>query len=127
MKDELIVDMYWDRNEDAIKETQSKYGAYLFKTAWNILFDTQDSEETVNETSFRAWNSMPADRPSFLKFYLAKITRQLAIDLFRTKNRMKRKASQYAVSLEEIGDIIPDGSSVEEDISILIMFLRSQR
>ena len=66
MKDELIVDLYWDRNEDAIRQTQRKYGSYLSKVAYNILSDFEDSKECVNDTYLAAWNSMPTNRPSIL-------------------------------------------------------------
>lgn len=114
MKDSEIVTLYWDRNEDAILQTQKKYGAYLSKTAYNILADFEDSKECVNDTYFSAWNSIPPHRPAFLSTYLAKITRQLAIDRFRKKNAVKRYASEYAVSLDELGDTFSGGTSAEQ-------------
>lgn len=104
MKDQEIVDLYWDRNEDAIQQTQNKYGAYLSKVAYNILADYEDSKECVNDTYMAAWNSMPSNRPGNLATYLGKITRQISIDVFRRKHRDKRFASQYAISLDELGD-----------------------
>lgn len=76
MKDAEIVDLYWERNEAAIHQTQQKYGAYLSKVAYNILSDFEDSEECVNDTYLKAWNSMPTHRPSVLSTYLGKIARQ---------------------------------------------------
>ena len=93
MKDAEIVDLYWERNEAAIQQTQQKYGAYLSKIAYNILSDFEDSKECVNDTYLKAWNSMPTHRPSVLSTYLGKIARQLSIDLFRRKNSTKRYAS----------------------------------
>ena len=90
MKDAEIVDLYWERNEAAIQQTQQKYGAYLSKIAYNILSDLEDSRECVNDTYLKAWNSMPTQRPSILSTYLGKITRQLSIDVFRKKNSIKR-------------------------------------
>ena len=98
MQDEMIVDLYWKRDESAISETERKYGRYLSKIAYNILSDLEDSKETVNDTYLKAWNSMPTHKPSVLSTYLGKITRQLSIDAFRTRNRDKRKHSEYAVS-----------------------------
>ena len=89
MKDSEIVDLYWDRNEYAIQQTQIKYGAYLSKVAYNVLADYEDSKECVNDTYLVAWNSMPTNRPSILSTYLGKITRQISIDAFRKKNRKK--------------------------------------
>lgn len=59
MQDEMIVDLYWKRDESAISETERKYGRYLSKIAYNILSDWEDSKETVNDTYLKAWNSMP--------------------------------------------------------------------
>ena len=122
MKDQDIVNLYWDRNEDAIHQTQMKYGAYLSKVAYNILADFEDSKECVNDTYLAAWNSMPTNRPSNLGTYLGKITRQITIDLFRRKNRTKRYASEYAISLDELGDSFADGTTpdLELDAKLLI-------
>lgn len=111
MKDEEIVELYWDRNEDAIQQTQQKYGSYLSKVAYNILADFEDSKECVNDTYLAAWNSMPPHKPTILSTYLSKITRQISIDVFRKKNSAKRYASEYAVSLEELGDTFSDGTT----------------
>ena len=114
MKDAEIVDLYWERNEAAIQQTQQKYGAYLSKIAYNILSDFEDSKECVNDTYLKAWNSMPPHKPSVLSTYLGKITRELSIDMFRKKNSTKRYASEYAVSLDELGDSFSDGSTPEQ-------------
>ncbi len=116
MKDTQIVELYWARNEAAIEQTQAKYGGYLTKVAYNILSDLEDSEECVNDTYLAAWNSMPTNRPNILATYLAKITRQLSIDVFRKRNSLKRYASEYAISLDELGDVLPDGRTPEQDV-----------
>ena len=109
MYDAKIVDMYWDRNEDAIVCTQQKYGAYLLKIARNILSDTQDSEECVNDTYLAAWNSMPVNRPRILSTYLGKIVRQLSIDVFRKKTSQKRGGTEYALSYDELNEDVSSG------------------
>ena len=114
MKDAEIVALYWERNEVAIQQTQQKYGAYLSKVAYNILSDFEDSKECVNDTYLKAWSSMPPQRPAVLSTYLGKITRQLAIDVFRKKHSAKRYASQYALSLEELGDSFSGGTTPEQ-------------
>lgn len=113
MKDNDIVALYWERNEEAIAETQRKFGAYLSKVAYNILSDFEDSKECVNDTYLAAWNSMPTNRPSILSTYLGKIVRQISIDVFRKRNTLKRYASEYAVSLDELGDGFSDGMTPE--------------
>ena len=89
MRDEAIVGLYWQRDENAIQETERKYGRYLSKIAYNVLADPEDSKESVNDTYLKAWNSMPPHRPEVLSTYLGKITRQLSIDMFRGRNRKK--------------------------------------
>ena len=118
MQDEMIVDLYWKRDESAISETERKYGRYLSKIAYNILSDWEDSKETVNDTYLKAWNSMPTHKPSVLSTYLGKITRQLSIDAFRTRNRDKRKHSEYAVSLSELEDCISSSETTEQSIEL---------
>ena len=102
MEDESIVTLYWDRDERAIRETETKYDRYLTKIAYNILADLEDSRESVNDTYLAAWDSMPPHRPGILSTYLAKITRRISIDRFRYRTRDKRKESEYAISLTEL-------------------------
>lgn len=108
MEDHEIVALYWAREETAIAETQDKYSRYLTKIAYNILADVQDSGECVNDTYFRAWNSIPPHRPCVLSTYLGKITRQLSIDRLRRQHSKKREGSQYELSWEELSDCIAD-------------------
>ena len=114
MEDEKIVALYWQRSEDAVRETEKKYGAYLTKIARNILYDPEDSEECVNDTYLAAWNSMPEHRPGVLSTYLGKITRQISIDRFRKRNSAKRQASEYALSLAELEDTFEDDETPEQ-------------
>ena len=121
MKDEQIVALYWDRNEDAIRETARKYGTYLSKIAYNVLSDLEDSKECVNDTYLKAWNSMPTHRPSVLSSYLGKIARQLSIDVFRKKRAQKRYASEYTLSLSELDDSFSDGSNTEQKVDAILL------
>lgn len=121
MEDEQIVPLYWERNEEAIQQTERKYGAYLAKIACNILSDYEDSGECVNDTYLAAWNSMPTQRPGALSTYLGKITRQISIDLFRKKHSAKRYASQYALSLSELADTFTDGSTPEQEMEAKLL------
>ena len=121
MKDQEIVGLYWDRNEDAIQQTQMKYEAYLSKVAYNILADFEDSKECVNDTYLAAWNSMPTNRPNNLATYLGKIIRQISIDVFRKKHREKRYSSEYAISLDELGDSFSDGTTPEQELDAKLL------
>ncbi|MEE1065128.1 MAG: sigma factor [Acutalibacteraceae bacterium] len=85
MEDSRIVELYWERNEEAISETKVKYENYLSKIAYNILADIEDSRESVNDTYLRAWYSMPPHKPQKLSAFLARITRNISIDIYRKK------------------------------------------
>ena len=116
MEDEQIVNLYWERSEEAIRKTEEKYDRYLTKIAMNILNDQEDTQESVNDTYLAAWNSMPDNRPSILQAYLAKLTRRISIDRFRHKTREKRGASQYAISLSELEECLSAGNTTEEHV-----------
>lgn len=115
MEDLKIIELFFERKEYAIAETERKYGRYLSKIAYNILFDKEDSEECVNDTYMKAWNAIPPRRPKILSTFLAKITRRLAIDIFRKKNAEKRGKSEFASSLSELDECIPDNFSAEKE------------
>ena len=106
MCDELIVELYWKRDEQAIKETDIKYKKFLLSVAYNIVHDTCDSEECLNDTYIGAWNSIPPARPTLLQAFLAAIMRRTAIDCYKAKKRQKRIASELTVSLSEVEDFI---------------------
>lgn len=116
MTDERIIELYWNRDESAVAETQAKYGRYLTKIAYNILTDMEDSLESVNDTYMYAWKSIPPHRPCVLSTYLGKITRRVSIDILRRKNRDKRIPSEYVFSLSELEDCISSRASTEEQI-----------
>lgn len=116
MTDERIVELYWNRDESAVAETQSKYGRYLTKIAYNILTDMEDSLESVNDTYMYAWKSIPPHRPGVLSTYLAKITRRVSIDILRKKSRGKRIPSEYTFSLSELKDCISDHNRAEQQM-----------
>lgn len=121
MQDDKIVALYWQRDENAIRETEQKYGRYLSKIAHNILSDVEDSREAVNDTYLKAWNSMPPHRPEVLATYLGKITRQQSIDIFRHRNREKRRATEYALSLSELEDCVCGGNTTEQDVDLRLL------
>ena len=118
MEDAQIVCLYWDRNETAIRETENKYDRYLTKIAYNILYDMEDSRESVNDTYLAAWNSMPPHRPGRLSTYLGKITRQVSIDIFRRRTSKKRAASEYALSLSELEECVSGGDTTVEEAEL---------
>jgi len=121
MQDAQIVVLYWQRDESAIEVTQKKYESYLSKIAYNILSDWEDSRESVNDTYMAAWNSMPPHKPEILSTYLGKLTRRISIDLFRKRNRLKRQASQYTLSLSELEDCAAPDFSPEDAMQTRVL------
>ncbi len=114
MEDSAIVALYWERNESAITYTQEKYSRYLMKIAMNILMSEEDSEESVNDTYLKAWESMPPHKPDRLSLFLGKITRERSIDIYRRKHSLKRAGSAYSVCLDELSEVLEGGASPEE-------------
>ncbi len=119
MDDSRIVDLYWQRDEQAITETQTKYGSYCLKISMNILDNHEDAEECVNDTYIRAWNSMPTERPTRLGAFLAKITRNLSLDRYKANHAAKREQSLFLVSLDELGECVPSGG-FEDEVEIAV-------
>lgn len=121
MEDSEIVELYWQRDETAIRETRRKYGRYLAKIAHNILSSREDGEEVVNDTCMKAWGSIPPNHPSSLAAYLGKIARRLSIDALRTRTRDKRGAGEYALSLSELEECVPGGTGPEEALGLSLL------
>lgn len=117
MKDEKIIDLYFARDEMAITETDIKYGSYCFSVANNILNSREDSEEAVSDTWLRAWTTIPPQRPGVLKMYLAKITRNLAFSVYRTRTAAKRGGGEMELALEELDRCLPSRVSVESTVN----------
>ena len=116
LEDEKIIELYFERNETAIDETANKYGNYLYKIAYNILSDNEDSEESVNDTYLGAWNSIPPEKPKIFSAFLSKITRYISLNKIRNKNAEKRGNGEIALAFEEIEECIPSKSSVISEI-----------
>ena len=121
MTDEAIVELYWDRKEQAIKETEVKYERYLMKISYNILSDMEDSRENVNDTYLKAWNSMPPQKPAILSTYLGKINRQGPIDICRKTTSKKRNGTEYESCLEELEESLADENSVESSVDAMLL------
>lgn len=116
MEDEQIVTLYWNRDETAIQETQTKYDRYLTKIACNILADMEDSRESVNDTYLAAWNTMPPRRPNILSAFLGKLTRYISLDRWKKCSAQKRGGGQVALSLEELEECISGGDDPEKEV-----------
>ena len=116
MEDKNIVDLFWDRNENAITETAKKYGKYCFSIAFNILANNEDAEECVNDSYLNAWNSMPPHRPAILSTFLGKITRYICLKKWRDKHAQKRGGGEIILAYDELSDCIPSGTQIDEEV-----------
>ncbi len=116
LSDEQIIDLYFAREERAIEETDKKYCQYLHMIAYNILANEQDTEECLQDTYIKTWNSIPPARPSVFRAFLAKITRNLSLDRYERDNRQKRVPESMCVPLEEVGDFLPDQSDIAREM-----------
>ena len=114
LEDSQIIDLFFERSEQAILELQKKYGGAVTKTAANILSDRQDVEECANDTYLGVWNSIPPHRPKPLVSFVCRIARNLAVSRLRSERAAKRNSGLDAV-LDELEDFLPSASNVEEE------------
>ncbi|MCM1299916.1 MAG: sigma-70 family RNA polymerase sigma factor [Firmicutes bacterium] len=109
-----ITQMFWDKQEAAIKTAEEAYGGYCRKIAMNILDNLEDSQECVNEALYKAWESIPPNKPKNFAGYIGKLTRNIAIDLYRKAQREKRGCGQIPLALEELSECLSTGSDIAE-------------
>lgn len=114
LPDEKIIDLYFDRDERAIDETDLKYRKYLFTVAYNILYSNEDCEECLNDTYVGAWNTMPPQRPLNLKAFLTTILRRNAINRYREAQMQKRVPSNLTSALEEL-EYMLSGEGIDDE------------
>ena len=112
MDDSKIIDLYWQRQPQAIEETAARYGAFCYGIARNILSLHEDAEECVNDAYLGVWNSVPPQRPDPLRSFLCRIVRNLSISRYHA-NTAKKRNSSYDVALEELEGILSGGSAEE--------------
>ena len=116
MDDRQIIALYNERSEAALSETAKKYGRYCRTVAYNILMNEEDSEECVNDTWLKAWEAIPPRCPDSLAAFLGKITRNLALNRYKHKNREKRGGGRTMLVLEELAECVPGADSTEEAV-----------
>lgn len=117
MEDEQILDLYFARDQQAVVETDRKYGGYCFSLANNILNNTQDAEETVSDAYWQTWNAIPPKRPGVFRMFLAKITRNLAFSRWRRYTAHKRGGGELELVLEELEGCIAAAGNVEDGLN----------
>jgi RNA polymerase sigma-70 factor (ECF subfamily) len=114
MKDTEIIELYWNRDESAISATADVYGNYCYSIAYHILQCNEDAQECVNDTYWKAWQTIPPQRPSRLATYLGKITRNLSINRFKWLTAQKRGRGQMELVLKELENCIPTQGDMEQ-------------
>ena len=118
MSDEQIVELYWQRDEQAIKETDIKYKKFLLSVAYNIVHDTCDSEECLNDTYLVTWNRIPPTRPNIFQAFLAKIARNIAVDKYRKESSRRKIESEFSLTLDELRECVSKELSIEEEFAL---------
>ncbi len=115
MDDNKIIELYLNRSEDAISETERKYGGYCYTIAYNILSNNEDSEESVNDTWLAAWNTIPPKRPKLMAAFLGKMTRYISLDRWKMRTAAKRGGGEVPLVLDELEECISGEESVEKE------------
>ena len=113
--DEQIIELYWQREEKAIKETDNKYRQFLFRIAYNILHDRLDCEECQNDTYLGVWNAIPPTRPTVFPAFITQIMRRIAINRYKEKTSKKRIPSELTISMEDVHATLHSDDSVDTD------------
>lgn len=114
MEDGKIIELYWARDQRAVRESDEKYGRYCHSISYNILYNDQDAQECVNDTWLNAWNAMPPQRPNRLAVFLGKITRNLSLNRYRLYHVEKRGQGQTALALSELEECVSTSNSPEQ-------------
>ncbi len=115
MEDKKIVELYLERNEEAISTTSQKYGRYCEAIAYNIIGNHEETEQCINNTLLEVWNSIPPNEPNNLRAYIGKIARNNALDIIKESTAKKRGGKGFDLILEELYDCSSDYSV--EDIA----------
>ena len=116
MTDEEIINLFFERSEQAISELAKKYGSVVGRVARNILNNEEDTKECVNDTWLGVWNSIPPNRPDPLQTYVCKIARNLATKRYHA-NSAKKRDSQYDLALEDLEECVPTRNTVEDTVA----------
>ena len=115
MQDSKIIDLFFERSEQAITELSLKYEKLCIKISVNILGNKEDSLECINDSYLGLWNTIPPKRPDNLKYYLCRIVRNNALKRFHSNTAVKRN-SYYDLALQELEECLPDENSIEREL-----------
>lgn len=114
MDDSRIVQLYWDRDEEAIPASEEKYGGYCTVIAVNILASREDAEECVNDTWMNAWNTIPPRRPHLLRTFLVKLTRNLALNRYKHNTADKRGGGELPLVFDELDGCVSGKEDIQQ-------------
>lgn len=114
MDDGSILALYFARSEQAIRETDAKYGGYCYSIAYHILANQEDCEESVNDTYLSAWNAIPPRKPNPLAPFLGRLVRNISIDRWRKNGARKRGGREMPLALEELEACVASGEDLEQ-------------
>ena len=117
MNDKEIVRLFFDRNQDALDELEKKYGSYCNTIAKNILGNSEDAAECINDAYHSLWNSIPPNKPENLAAYIGKIVRNLSFDRYKHLTAEKRGGNTIDLVLDELSEIVSGKESVEQEIN----------
>lgn len=117
MEDSEILELYFARDQQAVVQTHRKYGHYCFALANSILHNEQDAEETVSDTYWKAWTSIPPTKPVVFKMFLAKITRNLSFTRWRSYSAQKRGGGELELVLEELDGCLAAPGNVDDRLN----------
>lgn len=121
MEDEKIIELYWKRDEEALRQTNQKYGPFCYYIANNILKNEEDSKECVNDTWFKTWTVIPPKRPEFFQAFLGKITRNLSLDRYRKSRASKRGGGTMDMIYEELEECIAKRSTDDSQTDSIVI------
>lgn len=116
LDDKKIVELYWQRDERAIEETDAKYRKYLLSVSYNILHDVLDCEECLNDTYIGAWNAMPPSKPEVLRAFLVTIMRRIAVNRYHSNRKKSNIPSEMTVALSEWESVASGMETVEKEL-----------
>ena len=116
MADKGIIELYFERDENAVSETMKSYNGRLLRFAMHFLSDKRDAEECVNDTYVRAWDTIPPNRPDNFFAYLAALCRNAALDVIK-KNTAQKRSAQLVELTQEMNECIPDNSNITDERS----------
>ena len=121
LDDEKIIELFWERNEKAIVETDYKYKKYLFAIAYNIVHDNLDCEECLNDTYLGVWNTIPPSKPNVFKAFITTIVRRVSINRYHSNLKKKVIPSEMTVSLSELEEFVLGDDDVSSEFDAVLL------